>query len=421
MLVVASIAAIMAATLVPQAGQPETTPLCVICGTLGGVDAVLNFLLFFPLGVGLGLSRARTSTALLTIFILSAGIELTQYFLISGRDASIGDVLTNVLGGSAGFFIAQTSHLWRRPMRTTALRLSVLWSAIWLGLQLLSSYSFAPALPDSHYYGQIARVFEHMATFGGQVLSATIDTVSVPNFGFAKTEQLHGLLERGAPVGAVVIPAGPTHGIAPIVRIADERQREIVLLAQDHSDLVFSLRTGAAALRLRQPLFVMREVFPAVGDGAQIQFSDTLDIRARYGTSVVEMWADSGDVARQRDIPVYPALGWILFFPARWYVEGTTAEVGVSLLWLGASLIPLGYWIFFVVRSKQGRPPRERPPAFYGLLVVLGLGLVVIPFLFGMMPDSLAAWLASAGGLLVGVVLGRADRRAEARRRARDG
>jgi hypothetical protein len=294
------------------------------------------------------------------------------------------------------------------------------WGALWLALQVASAYSFAPALPSSHYYGQIARVFEHMATFGGEVLSATIDTVSVPNFGFAKTEQLRALLRGGAPVGAVVIPAGPTRGIAPIVRIADEKQREIVQLGQDHADLVFSHRTGAAVLRLRQPIFVMREVFPAIGDGARIRYSDTLDIRARYGTSVVEMWADSGDVARQHEIAVYPALGWILFFPSRWYVEGTSAELAVSLVWLAGSLIPLGYWLFFLVRARQGRPPRERTPAFYGVAALIALGLVGVPLAFGMSAASLAAWLASGVGLLVGASLARVDRRAEARRRARE-
>ena len=421
MLVVASVAAIMAATLVPQVGQPETTPLCIICGSLGGVDAVLNFLLFFPLGVGLGLVGLRPFTALIAILLLSTGIELAQFFLISGRDASIGDVLTNVVGGAAGFFIALTSGVWRRPPRSTALRLAMFWGALWLALQVASAYSFSPALPSSNYYGQIARVFEHMATFGGEVLSATIDTVSVPNFGFAKTEQLRAALRNGAPVGAIVIPAGPTRGIAPIVRIADERQREIVQLGQDHSDLVFTHRTGAAVLRLRQPIFVMREVFPAIGDGARIRYSDTLDIRARYGRSVVEMWADSGDVARQHEIAVYPALGWILFFPSRWYVEGTSAELAVSLVWLAGWLIPLGYWLFFVVRSRQGRPPGERTPAFYALAILLALGLVGAPFAFGMSPASLAECVAVAVGLLVGAFLGKVDRRAEARRRAREG
>ena len=407
----ASIAVIFAATLTPQSGQPETSPLCIICGSLGGVDAVLNVLLFLPLGVGLALSGARAVPALLAMLFLTAGIELAQFFFISGRDASIGDVLTNVLGGTLGFALARGTTVWRRPTRRAAFALCMSWSAIWIAIQLLSSYAFAPALPTSLYYGQIARVFEHMATFGGQVLSATIDTVTVPNFGFAKTEQFHELLQNGASVGAVVIPAAPTPRIAPIVRIADDKRREIVLLGQDHSDLVFGLRTGAAALRLRPPLFAMREVFPVRGDGATILMSDTLRLRARYATTGVEMRADSGGELRQRHLAVYPALGWILVLPAQWYVEGTRAELLFSFLLLSVSLIPLGYWVSFLVTSRRSEAAPQRTSALFALAlpVLLAVGLVLAPRAFGLPSASPGAWLAAVTGLLLGAAIGGAE------------
>lgn len=407
----ASIAVIFAATLTPQSGQPETSPLCIICGSLGGVDALLNVFLFLPLGVGLALSGARAVPALLAMLFLTAGIEVAQFFFIGGRDGNIGDVLTNVLGGTLGFALARGTTIWRRPTRHAAFALCVSWSAIWIAIQLLSSYAFAPALPTSLYYGQIARVFEHMATFDGQVLSATIDTVTVPNFGFAKTEQFHELLQNGASVGAVVIPAAPTPQIAPIVRIADDKRREIVLLGQDHSDLVFGLRTGAAGLRLRPPLFAMREVFPARGDGAKILMSDTLRLRARYATTGVEMRADSGGELRQRHLAVYPALAWILVLPGRWYVEGTRDELLFSFLLLGVSLIPLGYWSFFLLTFGRGdaAPGWTSALSVLVLLVLLAIGLALVPSAFGLPAASLGAWLAAVTGLLLGAAIGGAE------------
>lgn len=406
-----SIAVILAATLTPQSGQAETDPLCVICGTFGGVDAVLNVLLFLPLGLALALSGARTVYALLAMLVLSASIEVTQFFFISGRDATIGDVLTNFLGGALGFALATGYPIWRDPSRRAAAALCATWSAIWLAVQLISSFAFAPALPATHYYGQIARIFGNMATFGGQVLSATIDTVDVPNFGYAKSEQFRELLRKGAPVRATVIPAGPTSRIAPIVRIADEERQEIVLLGQDHSDLVFGIRTGAATLRLRPPVFAVREAFPSGGDGARLQISDTLHLHARYAASGVEMRVDSRGATRQRDLAVYPALGWILVLPMRWYVEGTRSEIMFSLIWLCAWTLPLGYWLACFVVSGENDPDhrlildRNALVALVVQLALLGVGLLLIPNAFGLAPPSLGTWIAATVGLLLGAVL----------------
>ncbi|HEY5022459.1 MAG TPA: VanZ family protein, partial [Gemmatimonadaceae bacterium] len=385
----ASIAVILTATVTPQAGQPETNPLCIICGSFGGVDAVLNLLLFLPLGLGLALSGVRTIYALFAMLLLSASIEVTQFLFISGRDANIGDVLTNTLGGALGFALASTSTVWRDPSRRAAAVLCVTWSAIWLAVQLISSFAFAPALPASRYYGQIARIFGNMATFGGQVLSATIDTIDVPNFGYAKSEQFRELLRRGAPVSATVIPAAPTSRIAPIVRVADEEGQEIVLLGQDHSDLVFGLRTGAATLRLRPPFFAVRQAFPSRSDRARPQISDTLHLRARYAASGVEMRVDSKGATRQRNMAVYPALGWILVLPMRWYVEGTRSEIMFSLIWLCAWTLPLGYWAACFVASGENDPDRQSifdRNALMALVIqlaLLGVGLVVVPHAFG--------------------------------------
>src|SRR5580765_1547243 len=79
---IGSVVAILFATLLPDSGQPVDSHLCLVCGTLGGVDAVLNVLLFFPLGVGLALSGIAGNRAVLTAFILSATIETTQLFFI---------------------------------------------------------------------------------------------------------------------------------------------------------------------------------------------------------------------------------------------------------------------------------------------------------------------------------------------------
>ena len=79
---IGSVAAILLVTLLPESGQPVASHLCLVCGTFGGVDAILNVLLFVPLGLGLALSGIRWSRALLIVCALSLTVETTQFFLL---------------------------------------------------------------------------------------------------------------------------------------------------------------------------------------------------------------------------------------------------------------------------------------------------------------------------------------------------
>jgi hypothetical protein len=366
---------------------------------------VLNVLLFLPLGIGLALSGARSSRALSTILILSATIEIAQFLVISGRDAAVGDVLSNVLGGAVGFVATRSFEAWWNPSRRRAARLSGFWVACWLTIQLLVSYAFTPDFPSTRYYGQIARVFENMATFGGAVLSATIDTVSVPDSGFAKTKQLHHLLEEGALVRAVVIPAGPTSRIAPIIRVADDRQRQIVLLGQDRADVVFGVHTGAEILRLRPPLFRIAGVFPSEGSAPGLRLSDTLDLGARYHSEAVDIRVSSRDAVYSRRFVLSSALGWVLILPKQWYLEGTPIESLLGFIWLAALLLPLGYWGLLATVSHNREARAHFVTAIGALAIILLIGLVLIPRLFGLAPASLGAWLAVAVGVASGAVI----------------
>ena len=72
----------------------------------GPIDAILNIILFFPLGFFLPLLYKRyhhISSAALTAFLFSLSIEIVQMF---GRGATdINDLITNTVGASLGYFI----------------------------------------------------------------------------------------------------------------------------------------------------------------------------------------------------------------------------------------------------------------------------------------------------------------------------
>src|SRR2546423_11761821 len=89
--ILVSLALIAFATLLPEEGNPVPS-LCIICGTFGGVDAILNVLLFVPLGVGLALVGVRWRHAFLTVALLSMAIETAQLVAIPARTQTTGKI-----------------------------------------------------------------------------------------------------------------------------------------------------------------------------------------------------------------------------------------------------------------------------------------------------------------------------------------
>ena len=406
------VAMILTATLTPQAGRTETPVLCVICGSLGGVDAVLNLILFFPLGVGLGMWKISARTAIAGILLLSLSIETTQYFFITGRDATIGDVITNTLGGAFGFLVASNAREILSPSRRMAVRLGVAWSAVWLVLQVVVSYAILPSLPAGRYYGQIGRVFSDLSPFLGQVLTATIGDVVVPDFGYARTLEFRDRLTRGDFVAAVVVPAGPTPRLAPILRVADDSQREIVLLGQRRQDLAFGVYTGATALRLRPLRFVLPAVFPASGvqwvvaaENPSAAKSDTLQLAARFDGPGVEMRAISSRAIHESRVTVDPRFGWTLILPRQWYVTGSAGELILSLIWCGVILFPLGYCLAFV-NAQAATNPTAKGISVVGIVALLITGFAIVPRLLGLPVARPETWLGGVGGLFMGWLIG---------------
>ena len=100
---------VLAATLTPVPGEVYLLPArCVICGAYGSVDFFNNVVMFVPLAAGLALAGVRRWLVLLLCFLLTGLIELLQVAVIVGRDANLGDVLANTLGGAVGLLLATT-------------------------------------------------------------------------------------------------------------------------------------------------------------------------------------------------------------------------------------------------------------------------------------------------------------------------
>jgi VanZ family protein len=394
------------ATLLPGTPGPAESPFCVLCGSFGAVDVILNIILFIPLGVGLALTGVSGRRALLAMCALSAIIETAQLLFIPGRDATLRDVLTNTLGGAVGLALARHATLLLRPPPRIARRLALGWATIWLVIQAVSNFGFAVTLPSSHYYGQIGRLLGSFELFPGKVLNATVGNVRLPNTVLEESRTVQSLLMDGAALAATVIPGKPTRKIAPIVRIADETRKEIVLLGQDGDLLVYSIRTGASVLRLRPPVFGLPGAFPLRGPDASS--GDSLSVSGSYTPIAVGLDSRRQSDNRDNRIRHAASLGWTLWLPFQWLIEGTLAERVVSWLWVAFLMIPLGYW---AIQTKD-RSGSLRAGGHWSTKVLavsvafLSAGFILVPYLFGLPPATIDGWIAAFAGFIFGLGLG---------------
>jgi hypothetical protein len=406
---VAALVVIGFATLSPQAGTVSGSHLCLRCGPLGGVNSLLNVFLFMPLGLGLAFSGFSGKRTVFVACALSALIELAQLLVIPGRYATIGDVITNTAGGALGFAVGRYWFTLLRPSRRIALPLSVCWCGIWLVIQVLGSYGFYPSIPRAAYYGELGPSLGDFEDFKGRVLSASIGNVVVANAPFPTNDGLRELLLHGATLRSTIVLPDPIAGVAPIVRITDASESELLLLAQDSADLIFGVRTGAAVLRLRPPIFALRDVMSANKMRDRLPMTDTVAVAARYSAHEALLRTQSTashDIARASHgdrIAITASLAWTLLMPFQWLIGGTGLESAVSFAWLAILLFPLGYWGAAVVRNR--RPAEADGLTIAAALIgvtALYLGLSGVPHAFGLAPSPLRDWIAASIGIVSG-------------------
>jgi VanZ like protein len=401
-LAVASAIAIAIATLRPESGSATADHWCVACGDTGGTDLVLNVLLFLPLGIGAALAGARQWHAAGAIALSSVVIEILQLTIISGRDAVIGDVLANTVGGVLGVLLASELRALAAPAGRLALCLTAGWSALWLALQVVSSAALVPAPTSSPYYGQIAHDFPHLELFPGRVMSFTIDGVAIRDERLVDTDRVAAAIRSSAPVRATVVVDGPTRDVAEIVGVMDAEHRVITMIGERGTAMMFTVRTTAASMRLRPLQFLLDGAFDDStrgSDGAE----HSIDLVARWGPRVVDMRASHDGRSVVRTLPLAPEIGWTLFFPAQWFVNGSRLERIISALWCMLSLLPLSYWATFAIRASRSQ--RTRAVLMIALVIVLGAGVSAVPLLFGIATNSAFATIASVLGLIAGHAL----------------
>lgn len=329
-LTLAWLAVVLFATLRPSAHALTTSGFCVICGERGLADALLNILLFAPLGLGgrrLGLSLP---SLLLAGFLLSGAVETAQFFT-PGRDASVGDVIMNSIGTWVGGALCPSLGGLLRPGKAAARRLTLSW-----GVALMIHIVAMAWLLEPQLEGDSGRLDLHPPSpdgesYEGIVLAQRLDGTSVLEgaiVGWGRDSDRSERLEFDLESAPVVTRYRPFVGLS----------------APGESTPRLSLGPAgfSLVLRIARPVDRLR-LTPA--DLSQAGALNGFQGGNRFTVSVWrggESYCLSIDRRTQCGFGFTVGSGWALLSPVGWGNGGL--DRGLDALWVGLLLLPLGYW-----------------------------------------------------------------------------
>ena len=374
--------ALLVGTLWPTPGAPQPLErFCIICGALGGLDFVANVVVFVPLGMTLVRDGYRDRFAWLTGLGLSLAIELLQWRLVPGRDASAGDLISNTLGTWVGWTLAvHRASLWR-PARGMAQRLLGAWCLMATVVGAVAAWSLRAAAPEYVYFAQWTPVRGGYAPLTGEFRGLRLYGERLPNATPVDPTNRPAAYARGE-LDLEGIVAGPdlVESRPKLLARLGNPLGEQAQLVQRGDALVFRGRRNASRLGLRSPTFVL--------DGAWSPQGET-SFHVRSASRAVELTA-----GRSATISVTVGRFWQTLAPFE--VQYSQPEPLMGALFLLGLLLPAGFY---------GR----RAAMKASLAVPCSLGVVVlgaIPLLAGITPGGWPEIIGAMVGTLGGHALG---------------
>lgn len=394
---VAAFVVIAVATLTPaEETAISLTQLCVLCGSLGVQDFLDNILLFVPLGLTLRLAGVPRWRVVMVALLTTVTVEALQYRFVTGRDSSIGDVLSNVIGGALGVLLAERWRDLLTPAARGARRLAIAGAAGWLGVLATTAWALAPSVPDVAYRVQWLPEDPTLANYHGELLGASLGGVPLPPGPLP--ERARAALRAGAArLEARVTTGNARDEFAPIVRVRSADSSDLAAIGERGCDLEFHLWSRVSDLRMRGPSVTVPRVFPCGGavDRARGEpEGDTMVVSGERDGSLIRVTALGRGRDASRTLPLTPTLGWSFFFPWTYPFGGT--HWPLSALWVAGLLFPVAYWAGRA-RARRG------PPA---LLAVVALGLGALPPIAGLATPGIGEWAATLVGGAAGWALG---------------
>lgn len=414
----ASIAAFLIATLTPGSPTaPRSGPWCLWCGAHGTLDMGENLLVLLPAGTVAAWLRMRMSIVLITALALATSVELVQYFLISGRDGTVSDVLMNVLGAALGHRLAVTHF---RALRPAPERATVQIAVALLGWLLVVAMAGVALRPDVPHppFALIPAVVDSTSPFRGELLSASIDGWQLEPNEIMRAPELRDLL-RANPSSVVmtVRPGPPTRVAASIARLGSP-QATPVSFAQHGRAFVCTRRMAATRFRVLTPSFVLQNAFPAHPPSPSSTASPVELTCTRDGTSM-RLRAAGSDGMREATVSLSPGLGWSLVFSGHVAADATSLR-WTNALWMLSLALPVGLYAAEAARRRVGEAAgvttiSTMAPVAAMVVATLVTSHIVVPRIVGVAP---ASWIDVASSVM-GLALGASANTVLARRTGR--
>lgn len=392
-----SIALVAFMTLRPTRAIVATPTFCVFCGSLGGVDFILNVILFVPLGVTLQWTTGRLRTSALIGVATTLVIEALQARLITGRDASLGDLIANTLGTLLGAWLGVAVFRWLNASAPAARRYA---GAFGIGVSVvvvLSAFLLQPLVPRYPQWVQWTPLRPNTDPFQGHLIAVHVKARTIYGVESFEAREAFDPEERSLSMRAQIGPGpgAPSRRLAIIARITNGWE-EGFFLAQWGDAAAFRTHMAAARVRLRPILVGLPDAFPdtSISNGArELIIEGHSDPR---GITVRRRSDDVVAVSVRRTV----GLAWALIFPRdialneRWWLANAA--------WLAVLIFPVS---FFAVRCLRSHDSGSRISGWWPVVLVLAT-LVAVP-VTGLSPLAIGEWAGILGGLAAGWALER--------------
>jgi hypothetical protein len=395
-MVAVALAFIGAMTLRPSVTSRTLPFSCIICGSLGGVDFVLNIALFVPLGLGLYwlVGCWKKSQALGATTTLA--VELLQWRFIPGRDASFGDLLANGTGTALGIAVAVWGASWLIATGRRARTLAAFFATLSMLVVVTTSWLLQPERARYPLSVQWKPSRPNMDDFTGELKSASLNGVPVRATEVLRPTRLLDAETRSLSVRANFSPpTGPTVRQSIIFRLASHWE-EGVFLGQWQGSIIARSHVVAERFRFRPPLVGLAGLLthsePRPDTAVNVEFVSnpraiTLRLMDPDESAMVTVRRTAG-------------LGWLLLLP--WDVAVTQRWVIANAAWMAAMVLPVG---FFAIRARR-HSVGSIAWVWWPLAVSVGT-MLVAPALFGLSVLGVADWAGVVVGITVGAILER--------------
>jgi len=412
-MVVLMVVAIGVATLTPSDQLNPWPWYCLWCDDQALADAVVNVVMFVPLGMSLRAAGVRSGVAIIASAALSTTVEIMQGTVIAGRDPSLRDAMTNTFGAAIGVLLAaQWRHL-AFPSRRAAAWLAAAAAVVWLSTLVVSGAAMRPCTPPAPYDAEWSPVVPHESPFQGRVIGATLYGDSLRD-GPLRNDIRDRMQTGRIALTTRVIPDSDRFNSATMLAVVGF-QRIALSIAHSRRTVVVTLPQCFWRLRLRPTLY-------ALSRGLGVAFKGDVPepglVELEATPERVDVAVEGPDGQRQAtSLRITPFLGWSLVRPFDARVRDGTRWI--TALWIAGFLVPFGYWCgrLFAIRANGARAPVGHVAiAAAAMLVVLFAGLFGISRWLSLSPADVLEWCEALAGVGTGIWLAREleDRRSAA-------